>query len=425
MKKIYQFLSSVKLAIVLFLILAFFSIFGTIIPQGRLESFYLMKYGKTIGNIILKLQLNDAYHSWWYIITLFLFLINLIICSLKRFPISLRLYKTDPTNVDPENFPNQIKLNLKKEFNSVVNFLLKKLGFKEIKKISNGILFYKDLNRKAFFSVYFVHFSMVLILIGGLIGAIWGYRGNMIILEGQISNRVRPFRGEEPIFLDFALKLNKFTLELYPNGIPKEYISNVTVIDGNKRINAIIKVNHPFKYKGISFYQASYNEIPKFILYIKEKNKTYELTSMVPINVDNYSIFLDKYMRHYGFILIYITVFDQNTGKQYSTYLVKGIPNILKLGEKEYHINVKKMEVIYLTGLQVKKDPGIILVYSGFILMILGLFWVYFFDPKTFWIFVKQKNKEIEVILGARAKREKEGLKLKLEELAKKIQKEV
>jgi len=57
-------------------------------------------------------------------------------------------------------------------------------------------------------------------------------------------------------------------------------------------------------------------------------------------------------------------------------------------------------------------------------LMILGLFWVYFFDPKTFWVFVKQKNKEIEVILGARAKREKESLKLKLEELAKKIQKE-
>lgn len=52
----------------------------------------------------------------------------------------------------------------------------------------------------------------------------------MNILEGETSNIVQPFRKKDPVQLDFSLKLNKFILETYPNGMPKEYISNVTAL---------------------------------------------------------------------------------------------------------------------------------------------------------------------------------------------------
>ncbi|MFN3568419.1 MAG: cytochrome c biogenesis protein ResB, partial [Caldimicrobium sp.] len=82
MKDLWNFLASAKLAIVLFFLLAAFSILGTIIPQGHPETFYLMKYGTALGKLLLFFQINDAYHSWWYITALFLFLTNLIACSL-------------------------------------------------------------------------------------------------------------------------------------------------------------------------------------------------------------------------------------------------------------------------------------------------------------------------------------------------------
>ena len=92
MKKVVDFLASARLAIVLFFVLAGFSILGTLIPQGAPPEVYLMKYGNTLGKLILYFALNDAYHSWWYIFSLFLFLTNLVLCSVKRFPISWRLY---------------------------------------------------------------------------------------------------------------------------------------------------------------------------------------------------------------------------------------------------------------------------------------------------------------------------------------------
>ncbi len=428
MQKFIKFLSSAKLGIVLFLVLAFISIFGTVIPQGEPTQFYFMKYGSFWGKAIVSLKLDDTYHSWWYIGTLFLFLVNLIACSVKRFPISLKLYKREPTNVNPESLPNKYEITLKRELSRIIDFIYKKLKFKKAeKKFDQGILFYKDLNRWSYLSVYLVHLSVVIVIIGALIGAIWGYRGSMSIVEGQSSNTVLPFRGKEPIFLNFSIKLNKFILKFYPDGTPKEYISKVTIIDGNKTFNATIKVNSPLRYKGISFYQANYNAIPEFKIKVKYRGKEnfYTLTSFSPVNVDNrYTIALSNFGRIHGFMYAKIILFDEKTGQQIPGIIIKGIPHFsVPLDKGRMEVFLEGIEkVIYVSGLQVKKDPGVKVVYAGFILIMLGLLGVYFFEPKTFWIFVKPSGgNKIVLKLGAYAKRERDTLKLKLEDIANKI----
>ncbi len=82
-------------------------------------------------------------------------------------------------------------------------------------------------------------------------------------------------------------------------------------------------------------------------------------------------------------------------------------------------------KIYYMTGLQVKKDPGKWIVYLGFILMMVGIFLVYYYDPKTYWIYVKEEENTLKVILGGYAKRERQSLKNKLEEIADKIKKEL
>jgi len=428
MQKFWNFLSSARLAIFLFLVLAFISIFGTIIPQARPSQFYLMKYGSFWGKLILFFKLDDAYHSWWYVGTLFFFLANLITCSVKRFPISWKLYKKNPAEINPGKLPYQYQISLKSDFSQIADFITNKLGFKKAKKdFQNGTLFYKDINRWAYLSVYIVHLSVVIVIIGALIGAIWGYRGNMAIMEGQTSNIVQPFREEEPIFLNFFVKLNKFNIELYPDGTPKEYVSNVTIIDGNKTFNSLIKVNAPLKYKGLSFYQANYDTIPEFKIKVKynEKEKFYTLSSLFPVIINNrYTITLKGFGQAHGLIYAKIIFYDPETNKQIPGIIIKGFPHFrIPIDKGMLQIILEGVEkVSYISGFQVKKDPGIPIVYAGFILIMLGLLGVYFFEPKTFWIFVSSSEKgKIILNMGAHAKRERDTLKLKLEKLANKI----
>jgi len=427
MSKLWDFMSSARLAITLFLILAFISIFGTIIPQGEPSQFYFMKYGPFLGKIILFLKLDDAYHSWWYIGTLFLFLANLIACSIKRFPISWRLYKKDPLEINPENLPYKYQITLKGNPSEIESLIYNNLKFKKAEKNFNGkVLFYKDLNRWAHLSVYLVHFSIIIVIVGALIGAIWGYKGNMWIVEGQTSNTVLPFKSKEPIFLDFSVKLNKFSIELYPDGTPKEYISNVTVIDGNHTIDTLIKVNSPFKYKGLSFYQANYDTIPEFKIKVRYKGgeKFYTLNSFSPVSIDDkYTIALNDFGEAHGLIYAKIIFFDSETGQQIPGIIIKGFPHFnIPVDKDRLQILLEDVEKItYISGLQVKKDPGVPVVYAGFILIIMGLLGVYFFEPKTFWIFLIPEKDKIILNMGAYAKRERDTLKLKLEEIGNQI----
>ncbi len=430
MKRFLDELASARLAIILFFVLAGISILGTIIPQGQAEEFYFSKYGQGLGKLILFFQLSDAYHSWWYISVLLLFLLNLTTCSFKRLPFSFKLFKRDPSEIKVESLPNKLTLNLRTDLTRLGAYIQGVLSFRKVEAdLQAGSLYYKRLYNYGFFSVYIVHFSLVVIIIGALIGALFGWRGNISILEGETSNIVQPFRKKEPLQLDFSLKLNKFILESYPDGRPKEYISNITVIDGNKTLDTIIKVNQPFKYKDITFYQASYNIIPEFKIRVNIKGKE-EIAILSPFNPiqlkERYSITLQDYGEAHGFIYLKIWALDEEKGETRQGFIISGFPP-LKLDFPEDQLVLEFVEIAklnYMTGLQAKKDPVLWIVYLGFILIMLGLFLVYYFDPKTFWIYVKKKEEELEIAIGGYAKRERDSLKIKIEELAERLKKD-
>ena len=97
----WKFLASVKLAVGVFIILALSSIVGTIVEQqaepakniALLAKFFGDSAAPTVYNIFAKLGFMDMYHSWWFISFLLIFSINLIVCSLDRFPKTWKLVK--------------------------------------------------------------------------------------------------------------------------------------------------------------------------------------------------------------------------------------------------------------------------------------------------------------------------------------------
>ena len=65
------------------------------------------------------------------------------------------------------------------------------------------------------------------------------------------------------IKLNFEIKCNDFDFSLYESGMPKEYRSSLEIIkDDETVVQKDIIVNDPLRYKGISFYQASYGNLP-------------------------------------------------------------------------------------------------------------------------------------------------------------------
>jgi cytochrome c biogenesis protein len=95
MKKIWKFISSMRFAIALLLILALACAASSLITQNQTYAWYSQRYSERTAALIMALRLDDAFHSPWFIaITAFL-CVNLLLCNLLRLPQLIRRTKVE------------------------------------------------------------------------------------------------------------------------------------------------------------------------------------------------------------------------------------------------------------------------------------------------------------------------------------------
>ena len=82
--KIWDFLTSLKLVVLLLLILSAVSIAGTIIQQNKPLQMYYRSYDPGTVDLFNKLGLFDMYHSWWFVACLALLALNITACTMDR-----------------------------------------------------------------------------------------------------------------------------------------------------------------------------------------------------------------------------------------------------------------------------------------------------------------------------------------------------
>src|SRR5690606_28688453 len=93
--RIWNFFSSVKVAVYLIIITLTLSILGTLLPQVNVipstnpAQYYANEYG-TFGEIYYALGLADTFGTWWFKGLILMIAASLIICSLDRI---IPLYK--------------------------------------------------------------------------------------------------------------------------------------------------------------------------------------------------------------------------------------------------------------------------------------------------------------------------------------------
>src|SRR4030066_204905 len=98
--RIWNFLISIKLAIWIIILLAVTSILGTVVEQNQPPEKYRQVYEDWAYNLMDRINLFDMYHSWWFLLLLSLFALNLTCCTIDRLPRAIRTIRNPRRTID-------------------------------------------------------------------------------------------------------------------------------------------------------------------------------------------------------------------------------------------------------------------------------------------------------------------------------------
>jgi len=436
--------ASVQLALFLLFILAATSIIGTIIPQNQSHGFYVQQFGEKTAQFFGLLDIADMYNSWWFLSLLGLFALNLIVCSLERIPLVFRILGRDMGMTSPEQLAQMPMKHAYTRLSTVdaaeqeVMQFFRSLGFKAQKvEKDEGSLYVAQKGGWSRFGVYVVHCSILIVLLGAVIGSstiaekilhnpTFAFKGAMMLPEGQASGHINAFKGGQHIDLDFQLFCKDFTIEYYPNGMPKTYRTEVGIIEEGREVrHAIIEVNKPLTYKGVTFYQSSYQPFQNYLVQIKRAADG--LATSSKIGVAREVLWSEAGVRYgiinrenRGEVTRQLKIwFSDGQGKASIFWLQPGQEAKIKRPDATY---ILKVEQAYATGLQATKDPGVGLVYSGCILMLVGLYVAFFLSHRRLYGSIQATGSECHILLAGDANKNKVGFERKFTERIKRLE---
>ena len=381
-------LADLRLAIILLLAIALFSISGTVVEQGQSVEFYQSNYpehpalfGFLTWKVLLIAGLDHVYRTWWFLSILILFGSSLTACTFTRqFP-ALKLARRWKFYEEPKQFE---KLALSAELETVgLTSLEQLLQQKNYRIFREGEKVYARKGIIGKVGPIIVHASMLIILAGSMWGSLTGFLGQEMVASGEtfkVQNIMDagPWAGPQ-IPKDWSMRVNRFWIDYSPEGGIDQFYSDLSVLDktGQEVDRKTIHVNEPLTYRGVTFYQADWalaavrvrlNKSPVLQLPMAQldtQGKGRIWGAWIPTKPDLSAgvSLLAKDLQ--GTMLVYGTDGKLLTTVRAGTAVeVNGV--MLSIDE-----------VVGSTGLQIKADPGIPLVYTGFGLLMLSVLMSY------------------------------------------------
>lgn len=440
---IWQFFCSVKLAVYTLVALAATSVVGTVILQDGSNQEYIRLYGQTWANLIKVFKIDDMYHAPWFLALILLLCINIVVCSIERLSVTWKIIFPKKISVNPNRFRKQ-KLTepfaVEKPSDSVCrqyeSFLSKQMGPVIRQDSDAGTVLYAERGRWTRLGVYVVHISILLLLIGALIGAMFGFKANLRLDEGSTSGRAFLVKNRVPVNLGFEIRCNDFEVKFYDTGAPEEFRSNLTIIeDGKESFTKDIRVNHPLRYKGINIFQSSYGTATPDVVNLEVVNiadsrphqMKVKIGQELPLPNDRGTFKLEGFLPHFDFKghnlgETFILLVSPTDREPVQVALPAKFPTFDKMRKGEFVFIIKGFDQRHYTGLQITKDPGVWYVYAGFILMIVGCWITFFMSHHSCFIEISPKDeKSCTVLVSGNTNRNRQGLKLKLKKMITKL----
>jgi hypothetical protein len=205
--RLYALLTNTSTALFLIGAVAATSLLGTLLPQhpGGLEGLRVQGrvQGYEAGSPLLDaFGLYDVYRAPWFVLLLGLLMVSVLLCTLKRTGRLLRARRKQMT----------------------------------------------------FIASLVAHYSMLVVMVGVLLGSVAGLSDMLYLAEGETA----PVPGA-----DFSIRLDRAEERYNPDGSVRDWYSYVTVVeDGQEVKEYVVEVNHPLQHRGFAFYQSEFGLMP-------------------------------------------------------------------------------------------------------------------------------------------------------------------
>lgn len=453
---LWKFFASVKLSVVVLLSLAVLSIFGTLIPQNASPAEYFRAFGPFLYQLLATLDIFDMYHAWWFQGLLVTLVINIIICSIDRLRVTGKIVFSKTPLFNLKSYRRRkSRLEFKASGNAEAvheryqHFVSGHFRYCRGVPSDQGYAITAEKGRWTRLGVYGVHLSVVLLLMGGVIGSMQGYEGFVNVAEGETVDAIQIRNSNQTLTLPFSIRCDDFDVQFYDTGAPKEFRSKLTIIENGRQVlQKDIIVNDPLRYKGINIFQSSYGElnsgnlpsggtgvyelafrsVASGMIYTQEISLGAEPVQL-PENLGQFKI--DTFLPAAEFKGMAVGPSLAGTltpleGTPQAILLPVNFPKFDTMRQGTVVISVIKgtvsQEKRYFTGLQVSRDPGVGLVYTGFSMMILGCIVTFFMSHQQVVVEVSPRGGKLSVMVAGKTNKNKVGFQNKLNRLAEKLE---
>ena len=454
-RKTWQTLSSIKTGVVLIILVIIFSIAGTVILQRPITDPDDMQraYSPAMLRFLDVTGLTDVFHTRWFVALMVLVSLSIIAASVQRFPNAWRHFAR-PYKSPDEGFrrvlPNQAQLAISDDEQGLG---AAERAFKHMHLKSERIVrpdrfsLFAERSRISEMAVYIVHASLLLIFAGGIIDALYGWRGFMMLTPGTAGTNIEMRNGTART-LPFSIRCDGTGQETYTDGTPKRWWSKLAVVDDGREISKKeIVVNDPLVYHGVRFYQASWGRTGKLEKLVLKAvpvkgGSSPEITlaekQIVQLDPDTQvqlAEFIPDFVVQDGHVYarsndvvnpaVRLIVTSTKSNNAVNFWLPE-IPGVAENQSSPYNFEFKDMNLGVYTGLEVSHEPGQWAVWAGVVLMAVGLTFVFYVVHVRFWVVPAQNaSGKLTLWIGGAANRNRDAFERTFKQLVEQIEKEL
>ena len=325
--RVYRFLTSIRFAVILMVILAVLFVIYTLVPQNEAMSVYNERYGTASATVLTALGLDHVLTSLWMCAAGLLFALNLGLCTMRRF-----------------------------------GFALKHPG-KKISAWGSPVL----------------HVGLCVVLAGAMISL---FTGRTLYFEIPVGSSAE-FAGRTGTF---SVKAEQVEAEYYADAVtPKQYRTNLEIEKNGSVTKAQTYVNGPVRFDGTSIIQQSFGWMLDATVSTGTAEKTIRAKDgeSVPL--------LGEEQGNITITFRFYPDYDESGGTEQVPGTKESNPHLLWIvsendepvsygfvGEGKTQAMAESLFITFdrydrYTGLQMKYDPGVTVIFAGFALSFAGL----------------------------------------------------
>ena len=428
--RVWRFFCSVRAAIYEIIFLAVLVLIGTL--KGSIIPAQIPRYLPALEPLVMRWYAFDVFQSLIFTLTLVLLAVAIVVCTINRVP-GIWASIVHPTVVTTRQFFHAAEPAALFRAEAVASVsadrlvqVLKARRYRVLTEERDGMIHvYADKNRFGKLGTFPFHLGLILVLVGGIVGAQLGFRELMFTIpEGSVRDvgHGTGLRVELAGFIDVYDEL----------GVVTEYRSDLILYDGEREVRRqSIFVNQPLTYNNVTFYQTSYGQAATFritdeagtVLFEDGVEFTYQSRS----NPDAPAAKLDLPPRGMSYELIFPSVkldakpeigdIKLRPGEVYAQ--ARDLRSNEKIGEGAViaqgdvatlaGLRVQFVREQRFTLLQVASNPGIPILFAAALMGVLGLVMTFGWPHRRVRALVSDTASETEILIAPLARRDWAG----------------